>query len=91
MFFRKVPDGGGYAIMAGLQQFMDAVDHLRFTKEDIDYLRATGSFNEQFLDYLANFRLHCNIWAIEEGMPIFPTSPSSRWKAPPSNASCWKR
>src|SRR5699024_3090909 len=72
MFFRRVPDGGGYAIMAGLQQFMDAVDHLKFTKEDIDYLRSTGVFNEQFLDYLSNFQLHCNIWAIEEGVPIFP-------------------
>ena len=75
MFFRRVPDGGGYAIMAGLQQFVDAVDHLKFTPEDIAYLRATGSFKEEFLDYLANFQLHCNIWAIEEGMPIFPHEP----------------
>ena len=75
MFFRRVPDGGGYAIMAGLQQFIDAVDHLEFTQEDIDYLRTTGAFNEQFLNYLANFKLHCNIWAIEEGMPIFPQEP----------------
>ena len=58
MFFRRVPDGGGYAIM-----------------EDIDYLRTTGAFNEKFLNYLANFKLHCNIWAIEEGMPIFPQEP----------------
>ena len=75
MFFRRVPDGGGYAIMAGLQQFMDAVDQLKFIKEDIDYLRSTGVFNEQFLDYLSNFQLHCNIWAIEEGVPIFPHEP----------------
>ena len=75
MFFRRVPDGGGYAIMAGLQQFIDAVDNLRFTQEDIDYLRATKVFDERFLTYLANFRLHCNIWAIEEGMPIFPQEP----------------
>ena len=75
MFFRRVPDGGGYAIMAGLQQFIDAVDHLEFTQEDIDYLRTTGAFNEKFLNYLANFKLHCNIWAIEEGMPIFPQEP----------------
>ena len=75
MFFRRVPDGGGYAVMAGLQQFIDAVDHLKFTQEDIDYLRTTGAFNEKFLNYLANFKLHCNIWAIEEGMPIFPQEP----------------
>ena len=64
MFFRKVPDGGGYAIMAGLEQFINAVDSLKFTEEDINYLRSTGAFNEQFLDYLRNFKLHCNIWAI---------------------------
>ena len=75
MFFRRVPDGGGYAIMAGLQQFMDAVDNLRFTPEDIAYLRSAGIFREEFLDYLAHFNLHCNIWAIEEGVPIFPQEP----------------
>ena len=75
MFFRRVPDGGGYAIMAGLQQFIDAVDHLKFTDEDIDYLRSTKAFDEKFLTYLKNFQLHCNIWAIEEGMPIFPQEP----------------
>ena len=75
MFFRRVPDGGGYAIMAGLQQFIDAVDNLRFTEEDIAYLRGTGMFSEPFLDYLAHFELHCNIWAIEEGVPIFPQEP----------------
>ena len=75
MFFRRVPDGGGYAVMAGLQQFIDAVDHLEFTGEDIDYLRSTKAFDEKFLTYLANFKLHCNIWAIEEGMPIFPQEP----------------
>ena len=75
VFFRRVPDGGGYAIMAGLEQFITAVDSLKFTEEDINYLRSTGAFNEQFLDYLRNFKLHCNIWAIEEGMPIFPQAP----------------
>ena len=75
MFFRRVPDGGGYAVMAGLQQFIDAVDHLEFTDEDIEYLRSTKAFDEKFLTYLANFKLHCNIWAIEEGMPIFPQEP----------------
>ncbi len=75
MFFRRVPDGGGYAVMAGLQQFIDAVDHLEFTDEDIEYLRSTKAVDEKFLTYLANFKLHCNIWAIEEGMPIFPQEP----------------
>ena len=75
MFFRRVPDGGGYAIMAGLQQFMNAVDHLAFTEEDIEYLRSTKVFDEKFLAYLAHFEMHCNIWAIEEGVPIFPHEP----------------
>ena len=50
MFFRRVPDGGGYAIMAGLQQFIEAVDNLKFTDEDVAYLRSTGAFDEKFLD-----------------------------------------
>jgi len=75
MFFRRVPDGGGYAIMAGLQQFIEAIDNLKFTEDDIVYLRGTGMFSEPFLEYLANFQFHCNIWAIEEGMPIFPSEP----------------
>lgn len=91
MFFRRVPDGGGYAVMAGLQQFIDAVDHLEFTDEDIDYLRSTKAFDEKFLTYLANFKLHCNIWAIEEGMPIFPQEPIVTVEVRPSSASCWKR
>ena len=91
MFFRRVPDGGGYAIMAGLQQFIDAVDHLKFTQEDIDYLRTTGAFNEKFLNYLANFKLHCNIWAVAEGTPIFPRrADRHRAQARPSSASCWR-
>ena len=75
MFFRRVSDGGGYAIMAGLATFIEAVDNLRFTRQDIDYLRSTGVFSERFLDYLKGFSLHCSIWAIEEGMPIFPHEP----------------
>ena len=75
MFFRKIPDGGGFAIMAGLDTFIDAVEHLSFTEEDIAYLRGTGVFNEKFLEYLKHFRLHCSIWAIPEGTPIFPREP----------------
>lgn len=75
MFFRRVPDGGGYAIMAGLAQFIEAIDNLSFTEEDITFLRGTGVFNEKFLEYLSNFSFHCNVWAIEEGTPIFPHEP----------------
>ena len=75
MFFRRIPDGGGFAIMAGLAQFIESIDNLHFTQEDIRYLRGTGVFNERFLTYLENFKFHCNVWAIEEGMPIFPKEP----------------
>lgn len=75
MFFRKIPDGGGFAIMAGLDTFIDAVENLSFTDQDVAYLRSTGVFNEKFLDYLRGFELHCNIWAIPEGTPIFPQEP----------------
>ena len=75
MFFRKIPDGGGYAIMAGLDTFIEAVENLKFTDQDIEYLADTGVFNEKFLNYLRSFTLHCNIWAIPEGPPIFPQEP----------------
>ena len=75
MFYRDNPCGGGFAICAGLEQVIEYIENLRFTDEDIEYLRSTKVFDEKFLDYLRNFKLHCNIWAIEEGMPIFPQEP----------------
>ncbi len=75
MFFRKVPDGGGFAIMAGLAQFIEAIENFHFSPEDIAYLRRAGGFSQQFLEYLANFTFHCNVWAVEEGTPIFPGEP----------------
>ena len=75
MFFRRVPDGGGFAIAAGLAQFIECVDNFRFTDADIDYLRGKGIFSEAFLAYLRDFRFECSIWAIEEGTPIFPGEP----------------
>ena len=75
MFFRRVPDGGGFAIAAGLAQFIECVDNFRFTDADIDYLRGKGIFSEAFLAYLRDFQFECNIWAIEEGTPIFPGEP----------------
>ena len=75
MFFRRIPDGGGFAITAGLAQFIECVDNFRFTPGDIDYLRGKGIFSEAFLNYLADFHFACNIWAIEEGTPVFPGEP----------------
>ena len=64
MFFRSVPDGGGFAIAAGLEQFCEVIDNLHFSAGDIAYLRGKGIFSEPFLDYLKNFRFHCNVWAL---------------------------
>ena len=81
MFFRTIPDGGGYVIMAGVEQLVDYFRNLSFTKEDIDYLRGKG-FSENFLDYLANFRFACDVWAVPEGTPIFPGEPIVKVKGP---------
>ena len=75
MFFRTVPDGGGVAIMAGLEQVIHYLNNLSFSAEDIDYLRSKHLFSEPFLDYLANFKFACDVWAIPEGTPIFPHEP----------------
>lgn len=75
MFFRRIPDGGGFAICAGLAQFIECIDDFHFTKEDIEYLREKNTFSEKFLNYLENFKFSCNIWAVEEGTPVFPGEP----------------
>ena len=75
MFFRRVPDGGGYAIMAGVEQVVDYLKNLKFTDEDIEFLRNKNCFCEEFLEYLANFKFTCDVWAVPEGTPIFPHEP----------------
>ena len=82
IFFRNVPDGGGFAIAAGLEQVIDYVEHLRFDEDDIAYLRGKGVFCEEFLDYLRNFRFTGDIWAVPEGTPIFPREPILTVRAP---------
>ena len=75
MFFRRVPDKGGYAIMAGLKQLIEYMQNLKFTEEDIEYLESLGLFCEEFLDYLRSFKFSCDVWAIPEGTVIFPQEP----------------
>lgn len=75
MFFRKIPDGGGYAIFAGLEQVIEYLKGLEFTEEDIEYLRSKKLFNEEFLEYLANFEFKCDVWAVPEGSIVFPHEP----------------
>ena len=64
-----------YAVAAGLEQIVDYVEKLHFGEEDIAYLRGRGIFCEEFLDYLANFRFECDVWAVPEGTPVFPNEP----------------
>ena len=75
LFFRTIPDKGGLAIMAGVEQVINYIKNLRFTDEDIAYLREKKLFDEQFLSYLRNFRFSCDIWAVPEGTPVFPYEP----------------
>ena len=82
VFFRRVPDGGGYAICAGLEQVINYIKGLHFTEEDIRYLRGKGIFGEDFLDYLRNFKFTGDIWAVPEGTPVFPSEPLLTVRAP---------
>lgn len=82
MFFRRVPDNGGFAIMAGVEQLIKYMKNLKFTPEDIDYLRGKKCFSEDFLDYLADFKFTCDVWAVPEGTPIFPHEPIVTVKGP---------
>ena len=82
LFFRSVPDGGGFAIAAGLEQVIDYVQDLHFSPEDIAYLRGRGIFSEEFLQYLADFKFTGDIWAVPEGTPVFPREPLLIVRAP---------
>ncbi|HOP99886.1 MAG TPA: nicotinate phosphoribosyltransferase [Acetivibrio clariflavus] len=75
MFFRKVPDGGGFAIMAGVEQLIEYLENLKFDDKDIEYLRSKNIFCEEFLEYLRDFKFSCDVWAVPEGTPIFPNEP----------------
>ena len=82
VFFRTVPDGGGFAIAAGLEQVIEYIENLRFDEEDIGFLRSKGTFSEEFLTYLRGFRFTGDIWAVPEGTPIFPGEPFMTVRAP---------
>ena len=82
VFYRQCPDGGGFAIAAGLEQIIDYIQELHFDPEDIQYLRERNLFSEKFLEYLANFKFTGDIWAVPEGTPIFPKEPIMTVRAP---------
>lgn len=82
MFFRDIPDGGGFAIAAGLEQLVNYIKNLHFSEEDIAYLRSKECFSPEFLEYLRSFRFEGDIYAIPEGTPIFPGEPIVTVRAP---------
>ena len=75
MYFRAIPDDGGFAIMVGVEQLIEYLNNLRFSDEDIAYFKSKKLFGNKFLDYLRNFEFTCDVWAIPEGTPIFPQEP----------------
>ena len=82
MFYRKNPDKGGFAIVAGVEQMVEYLQNLKFTDEDIEYLRSKNMFSEEFLQYMRNFKFSCDVWAIPEGTPVFPGEPIVMVKGP---------
>ncbi len=82
VFFRDVPDKGGFAVCAGLSQLIDYIQNLHFSAEDIEFLRGKQLFSEEFLQFLADFRFTGDLYAIPEGTPIFPREPVVTVRAP---------
>lgn len=82
MFFRKVPENGGFVIMSGVEQIIEYIESLSFDDEDISYLRSLNIFKEEFLSYLRDFKFSGSIYAVPEGTPIFPGEPILTVKAP---------
>ncbi len=86
IFFRTVPDRGGFCIFAGLEQLVDYIINLRFTDSDVEFLRSKNTFSEEFLQYLKDFRFTGDVWAIPEGTPVFPGEPLVTIRAPIAQA-----
>lgn len=82
VFFRQVPDNGGYVICSGLEQIIDYIKNLKFDSDDISYLRSLNKFSDNFLDYLSHFKFTGDIWAIPEGTVVFPQEPLITVRAP---------
>jgi nicotinate phosphoribosyltransferase len=82
LFFRRVPDEGGFAITCGLQQVIEYIENLHFSEGDLKYLKNRKIFEPGFLDYLKNFKFECDLWAIPEGTPVFPGEPLIRVRGP---------
>lgn len=81
-FFRNVPENGGYAVMAGVEQVIDYLSNLHFSERDLEFLKTNYHFNDKFIDYLRNFEFTCDVWAIPEGTVIFPREPLVKVRGP---------
>ncbi len=81
-FFRNVPEGGGYAVMAGVEQVIDYLSNLHFSERDLEFLKTNYHFGEKFIDYLRNFEFTCDVWAIPEGTVVFPREPLVKVRGP---------
>ena len=86
VFFRKVPNDGGYAIMAGLDKVIEYIKNLKFTEKELEYFRRNG-YSKEFINYLKNFKFTGDIYAIPDGTPVFPNEPLLTVKAPIIEAS----
>lgn len=75
VFYRKNPDGGGFAIFAGLEQIVEYIENLRFEEDDIEYFRSLNIFGEDFLEYLKTYRFTGDVYAFPEGTVIYPEEP----------------
>ena len=81
MFYRPAKELGGFCVMSGVQQFADYIRNLRFDEDDLAYLKTRG-IDDDFLDYLRRFHFSCDIWAVEEGTPIFANEPVVKVRGP---------
>lgn len=81
LYFRRIPDDGGFAILAGIESMIKYLDNLHFTEDDLTYLKGRG-FSDGFIDYLRNFKFECDVWAMPEGTPIFPHEPIVKVRGP---------
>lgn len=86
MFFRRVPDNGGYAVMAGIEQLIEYMNNLEFDESDIAYLKGLKLFSQDFIEYLRTFKFTCDVWAMPEGTVIFPHEPIVTVRGPAMQA-----
>lgn len=82
VFFRRIPDNGGYAVFAGLEQIVEYIEDMHFDDDDIAYLRSLDMFDDRFLDFLRDYRFRGDVWAFDEGTIMFPGEPVIKVTAP---------